>query len=31
MKLDFDAEKLAEAIDSIVDRTMRMDLTWDWT
>ena len=30
MKLDFDAEQVAEAIDRIVDRTMRMDLTWDW-
>ncbi len=30
MKLDFDTEQVAEAIDRIVDRTMRMDLTWDW-
>ena len=30
MKLDFDKEKITEVIDRIVERTMKMDLTWDW-
>ncbi|MDY2938493.1 MAG: glycoside hydrolase family 88 protein [Fusicatenibacter sp.] len=30
MKLDFDREQLLDVIDRIVERTMRMDLTWDW-
>lgn len=30
MKLDFDKEQILDAIDRIVERTMKMDLTWDW-
>lgn len=30
MKLDYDKKQLADVIDRIVDKTMEMDLTWDW-
>lgn len=30
MKLEFNREQVKDAVDRIVDRTMRMDLTWDW-
>lgn len=30
MKLEFDREELMDVIDRVVERTMRMDLTWDW-
>lgn len=30
MKLTYDREQVAEAIDRIVERTMQMDMTWDW-
>ena len=30
MKLDFDKEQVLKAMDAVVDRTMRMDMTWDW-
>ncbi len=30
MKLDFDREQVMKAMDAVVDRTMRMDMTWDW-
>lgn len=30
MKLEFDKDQLAAVIDRIVDKTMQMDLTWDW-
>lgn len=30
MKLNFDREEVLKAIDSVVERTMRMDMTWDW-
>ena len=30
MKLDFDREQVLKAMDAVVDRTMRMDMTWDW-
>lgn len=29
-KLDYDRQQIENAIDRIVARTMRMDLTWDW-
>lgn len=29
-KIEFDKKKIEEAIGKIVDRTMRMDLTWEW-
>ena len=29
-KLEFDRKEILDAIDRIVARTMRMDLTWDW-
>ena len=29
-KLVFDEKKIEEAIDRVVRRTMRMDMTWDW-
>lgn len=28
--LEFDRNKIEETIDKIVERTMRMDMTWDW-
>jgi len=28
--IDFDKEKIIEVIDSIVNKTFTMDLTWDW-
>lgn len=28
--LDFDREKIEELVGKIVERTMRMDMTWDW-
>mgnify|MGYP000025392997 CR=1 FL=1 len=28
--LIFDKAQIETAIDKIVDRTMRMDMTWDW-
>lgn len=30
MQLEFNREQIEEVIDRIVDRTMKMDLTWDW-
>ena len=30
MKLDFDKEQVLRTMDAVVDRTMRMDMTWDW-
>ncbi len=30
LKLDFNENEIREAIDKIVKRTMKMDLTWDW-
>lgn len=30
MKLDFDKEQVLKAMDAVVERTMRMDMTWDW-
>ncbi len=30
MKLNFEREEVLKAIDSVVERTMRMDMTWDW-
>ncbi len=30
MKLDYDKTQLSDVIDRIVDKTMEMDLTWDW-
>ena len=30
MQLDFNKEQIEDVIDRIVDRTMKMDLTWDW-
>lgn len=30
MKLDFDREQVLKVIDAVVERTMRMDMTWDW-
>ncbi len=30
MKLTYDKEQIAQAIDRIVEKTMQMDLTWDW-
>ena len=27
---DFDRKQIEETVDRIVERTMRMDLTWDW-
>lgn len=30
MKLDYDKTQLSAVIDRIVDKTMEMDLTWDW-
>lgn len=28
--LDFDRAQVTQAIEAVVDRTMRMDMTWDW-
>ncbi len=30
MKLEYDKKEIEEVIDRIVERTMKMDLTWDW-
>lgn len=30
IKLEFDSAEVEKLIDKIVDRTMRMDMTWDW-
>ncbi|MCR5214047.1 MAG: glycoside hydrolase family 88 protein [Eubacterium sp.] len=30
VKLEYDKEKIESLIDKIVERTMRMDLTWEW-
>ena len=30
MKLNFDKEQITEVIDRIAERTMKMDLAWDW-
>lgn len=30
MKLEYNKEQIAETIDKIVDKTMQMDLSWDW-
>lgn len=30
MKLEYDKEQIENVIDRIVERTMKMDLTWDW-
>ena len=30
LKLEFEDEQISQVIDKIVERTMRMDLTWDW-
>ena len=30
MKLEYDKEQIAETIDRIVEKTMQMDLSWDW-
>ena len=29
-KLEFDRDIIEETMDRIVERTMRMDMTWDW-
>ncbi len=31
MRLDFDRKQIEEVVDSIVHKTMNMDLTWDWS
>ena len=28
--LIYDKQQIEKTIDAIVDRTMRMDMTWDW-
>ena len=30
LKLDYDEKEISQVVDKIVERTMRMDLTWDW-
>lgn len=30
LKLEYDKQEILEVIDRIVNRTMKMDLTWDW-
>lgn len=30
LKLDYDEKEIEQVIEKIVERTMRMDLTWDW-
>lgn len=30
MKLDYDKAQIEDVIDRVVERTMKMDLTWDW-
>jgi len=30
IKLQFDREKIIKLMDAVVDRTFRLDLTWDW-
>lgn len=30
MKLEFDREQIKDAMNRVAERTMRMDLTWDW-
>ncbi len=30
MKLNYNKEEITDAIDRVVERTMKMDLTWDW-
>ncbi len=30
MKLNYDRKQIEDAIDRVAERTMRMDLTWDW-
>ena len=30
MQLEFNREQIEDVIDKIVERTMKMDLTWDW-
>lgn len=30
LKLEYDKAEVLDAIDRVVDRTMKMDLTWDW-
>ncbi len=30
MKLEFDKEEIAAVVDRIVEKTMQMDLSWDW-
>lgn len=30
MKLEYDKKQIEDVIDRIVERTMKMDLTWDW-
>lgn len=30
MNLEYNREQVAETIDKIVDKTMQMDLSWDW-
>ncbi len=29
-KLEYDTEQIEQIIDKVVERTMRMDMTWDW-
>ena len=29
-KLEYDTEQIKQIIDKVVERTMRMDMTWDW-
>ena len=29
-KLEYDKEQIEKIIDKVVERTMRMDMTWDW-
>ena len=30
MKLKYDRERILQAVDKIVKKTMQMDMTWDW-
>lgn len=31
MKIEYDAEKIDQLMDAIVEKTLQMDLTWDWS
>ena len=30
MKLNYDKEQIEQVLDKIAERTMNMDMTWDW-